>query len=314
MKFSETHCVGCGKKGATELEAIDLEAQHIFYAPHDKVSRDELIRQAQRSAECYVMLKCKHCALEFANPSIAPNSQWYSLAYRLLSLYPATRWEFDHVLKHLKATDVIGEIACGSGTFLKKCREKNIHCHGVDFLGESIEQCHAQGLSASVADIAQEELPGDKKNAIAAFHILEHLDEPGQLFQSSLRWATDDAVLWIAVPSDRRPSRVLKEVDFLDQPPHHMTRWNRSALQQIGQLNGWKLEEIIYEPISSAAANWWFATRSPIYKFMARKVKSPPALVEKTLRGLLYPIAALKCRQLQHPLSGHAVLARYSRA
>ena len=91
--------------------------------------------------------------------------------------------------------------------------------------------------------------------------MLEHLDDPVRIFEYAGKTATKDTVLWIAVPSHFRPSRTFGLTDFLDQPPHHMTRWNKKSLKEIGRRANWSLDEIYYEPISMKASCWWITTK-----------------------------------------------------
>lgn len=138
MRVAKDICPACGKKEALVLETIDLESQHRHYAPDNVSAQESLTIAAKTSVEKYTMHKCVSCALEYAEPSIAPSNSWYSLAYSLLDLYPVNRWEFDYVINKIGVTNLVGEIGCGSGSFLKKCQAKNINCSDIDFSKDAI--------------------------------------------------------------------------------------------------------------------------------------------------------------------------------
>jgi ubiquinone/menaquinone biosynthesis C-methylase UbiE len=200
------------------------------------------------------MIRCKQCALEFGTPLKAPTADWYGIAYRVLSLYPSDRWEFGEVIRHVRPRQRLFEIGCGSGMFLDRCRASGIEAQGIDCIEEAIRACAAKGLNASLERLGEASLPPAEGqfDHISAFHLLEHLDNPRSLFERASRLAGGNCHLWLSVPSDQRASRRFGKTDFLDQPPHHMSRWNPEAFAAIGARTGWKLAEVIYEPKSRA--------------------------------------------------------------
>ncbi|MGB3494891.1 MAG: methyltransferase domain-containing protein [Elainellaceae cyanobacterium] len=313
--MSRISCPICFNQQSTQLEKIELGEQHRLYAPGDVESQQLLTKLASISVNSYVMMKCGRCELEYANPLVAPSESWYSLAYDILSLYPSNRWEFDYVLERLDSNDFVAEIGCGSGFFLKKLRDRKIRHHGFDFINSSILSCLEQNLTASLIDISRdctELINKDKRvTAIASFHVLEHLENPNTLFQWARKVSLDNATLWVSVPSDRRPTRVLKEVEYLDQPPHHITRWNRSAFEKIGHQNNWELVNVIYEPISFRTALWWYSTRTQFYRSFYCHTGKSNKWTERLLRYASYPFALDSVLTHSTPMSGFSMLAKY---
>jgi hypothetical protein len=258
MTANRNGCPACLAPEAVDLETIGVAEQHRLYAPKDSSLERKLTEQASRSSVEYTMRRCSDCALEYCDPLIAPNSAWYDLAYRALELYPAERWEFDYVLNQLRPADSLFEMGCGDGSFLKRCREKGLIACGADFSAAAVKKCGEAGLDVSLLEIGGTAAPKRSEAAtqITAFHVLEHLDHPETLFQTAALLAGETAALWVAVPSDLRASRLLEERDFLDQPPHHMTRWTDEALEAVGARCGWTLQTIIREPIPTGTAVW----------------------------------------------------------
>jgi hypothetical protein len=124
-------CPACDGSEFTILERVAVDEQHRHY------SRNPLVQQAltaavDANAREYRMCRCAACGLEFADPMIAPPADWYRLAYEAQDLYPSSRWEFDAVLKDVPARTRVLELGCGSGSFLKRCRERELSAVGVD--------------------------------------------------------------------------------------------------------------------------------------------------------------------------------------
>ena len=311
--MSASACPACGRGAAALIERLDVAAQHAFYAPADPALQQRLTAAAAPSALQYAMLRCSHCGLEFSSPLRAPSGDWYRLVYQTLDLYPAARWEFDAVLPAVQPGQRLLEIGCGSGAFLEQCRLRGLDASGVDFSAHAIELCLARGLRARQLDLAAPpgaDLP-ERVSHIAAFHVLEHLDRPQALFEYARCLALPVSHLWLSMPSDRRPSRRFGQSEFLDQPPHHMTRWTPAALAAIGARHLWRLAEVRYEPLAMPLAVRWITILSPSYRRWEAAGRLRNRSVERGFRALIIPFACLRWLAFRPPLSGHSMLAHF---
>jgi SAM-dependent methyltransferase len=309
-------CPVCDSVTSTALEAIDLVTQHESYAPRDRARQQLLGKAAQAIAPRYLMRRCAHCGLEWADPMQAPSEEWYRLAYSSLDLYPQARWEFDYVLKCAGTGDVILDVGCGTGAFLRRCAAAGITARGADFSAQSVGSCRAAGLDVEQIDLDAssgiEETP--RASVVTAFQVLEHLSRPQKLLELAHASSLPSAILWVAVPSDSRPSRAFGERDFLDQPPHHLTRWSRAALAVAGARCGWRLDSLFFEPLSLSAALWSITVRSGFYRRTATEgLRRSLPNAERALR-LLHAPAALALRTTRfRAMSGFSMLARFSK-
>jgi 2-polyprenyl-3-methyl-5-hydroxy-6-metoxy-1,4-benzoquinol methylase len=306
-------CPACDSFSFEELETIDVVGQHRFYAPGDEVVQRRLNEAAADTSLTYQMLRCNKCALEFGSPLKAPTSGWYAVAYRVLNLYPSDRWEFGEVINRLRPHQRLFEIGCGSGMFLDQCRASGIEAQGIDCIEEAVRECAARGLQASLERLGGGSPPPDVGHFdhISAFHLLEHLDNPRSLFERASSLAARDCHLWLSVPSDQRPSRRFGETDILDQPPHHMSRWSPDAFSAIGALTGWKLAEIVYEPMALRAAAWCITTASAPYKREKSFGKFASPWREKAFRLAFLPYALAKRMTTERQLTGFSMLAHF---
>jgi hypothetical protein len=146
---------------------------------------------------------------------------------------------------------------------------------------------------------------------MAAFHFLEHLDRPAALFEHAAARALPSAHLWISVPGDRRTTRRFGVREFLDQPPHHMTRWTSEAFREIGKGHGWRLVETLYEPIPLRTTLWWITAYSPTYQRWKAAGWLDNGLIEKSYRVLALPAAMIQRSTKDRNLSGYAMLAHF---
>ena len=315
-KLDQRGCPACTSITFTDLESIDLVKQHRYYAPADEVMQAELTAAAREYVGAYSMRRCGACGLHYAHPLVSPGARWYGMAYRAMTLYPTERWEFRRVASQFTATDVVAEFGCGSGNFLRLCAASGVACVGYDFAANAVQECRRGGLRAELLDVAAEPVDGSSQlsfNILAAFHVLEHLEDPSWLFRSAAIVASESARLFVSVPSDRRASRLYGEEDLMDQPPHHLTRWTPRALDEIGKDAGWRLESFEYEPVSVRSELWARTVRMSAYRKLARSARAGANSTERAARLLLYP-AALWQRLTEEPsMTGFSMLARYRR-
>lgn len=243
----------------------------------------------------------------------APSAEWYQLAYRALTLYPEVRWEFEETIRHVLPNEPVFEFGCGSGSFLTCCKDHGVPASGMDFSSDAIASCLAHGLIAKRLDLNQIEkmTDEDRFRHMAAFHFLEHLDHPSVLFEQAAARAFPSAHLWVSVPSDRRPTRVYGRRDFLDQPPHHMSRWNPKAFRAIGERFGWQLAETLYEPMPLTAAVWSISYYSDSYQRWKNAGRFSNRLIEKGFRAAVLPVGLIRRFTTDRNLHGFAMLAHF---
>ena len=311
--MSPVVCPACGRKASTPLEYIDVAEQHRSYAPDDQIMQEDLTAAASESALAYQMLKCQNCGLEFGEPMRAPSAAWYQLAYRAQKLYPEVRWEFNEVLRRIPKGNHVFEFGCGSGSFLLCCQQHGLSASGIDFSNDAVQECVARGLAVQRLDLREIacETEADHFNQMAAFHFLEHLDRPATLFELAAARALPSSHLWVSVPADRRPSRFFGERDFLDQPPHHMTRWTIDSFRAIGRCHGWRLSDTFYEPITLRAALWSISVSSTTYRKLNNAGKFQNPAVERIFRAFFMPAAMLRRLTIDRHLTGFSMLAHF---
>jgi SAM-dependent methyltransferase len=308
---SSLACPACCRIDIIKLEFVDVARQHMLYAPSSPERQSQLNEVLYPTVTTYQMLECQNCQLEFANPAIAPNSNWYDIAYKTLDLYPQNRWEFDFVIENFQTKGKLLELGCGSGEFLKICKNNSISAIGLDFSEEAVKQCHSAGLDVQLLNLDEKlEKVINNVKTITAFHVLEHLPDPIKIFELAGEVSTEDTILLVAVPSCFRPSRILKMSDFLDQPPHHMTRWNKKSLKEIGLRTNWLLSKIYFEPISIKASCWWVTRNMWLYKFLHPFYSKKPK-VDQILRIFLFPFAFVSRNIFYRRMKGFTMLASF---
>lgn len=303
-------CPACGSTVADAIEVMRVHEQHLAYMQGDARAAHRLDQAFGHAMTAYDMHRCRRCLLEFSNPPLAPAQAWYAELYGRLHLYPTDRWEYAAVRDSFSPRDTVIDYGCGSGQFLLSVRDRVRDALGFDFSRAAVESAAKQGLRAHVLDLDVRNrgtpLPVPATH-VTAFHVLEHLARPEALFHFAKSVAGPLARLWVAVPSDRRASRMYAEPDALDAPPHHLTRWTEASLREIGRRHGWVLEQHLYEPLAASTAVWEATRRLPIYHWF--NVRWRP--LEWGARRALAAFVWASRRHRRAAASGFSMLACY---
>lgn len=310
MTITTDACPACSSAAAHPLERVALIDQHLAYMHGDPAAAGRLHKLFGHRLGAYSVQRCGGCGLEFAQPPLAPGGGWYDELYARLALYPSERWEYGVVRAALKAGQTVVDYGCGSGGFLQTLQGRGLNAWGVDFSAGAVAAAVRRGLEARLID------PGGslggapaagRADHVVAFHVLEHLERPAALFEFARAVGAPGACLWIAVPSDRRASRVHRELDVLDAPPHHLTRWTEAAWRALGARHGWALKSHLYEPLAARHAVWETTRRLALYRRLRGRWQ--PWLW--TARRALAAAVWISRGHRRHALSGFSMLARF---
>ena len=306
------NCPACHCQSVVPLESIKHEEQHSNYAPDNKAVQKMLCDEAAKAAPLgYQMHLCNGCGLEFANPLKAPNAEWYGHAYASISLYPSARWEYGHTLTRMSSGESIIDLGCGSGFYLQLCQKAGLKAAGLDFAASAVQSCQASGLDVELLDLTLSAPISDRRfDCLTAFHVLEHMDSPQGLFAYAALLARKGSRFYISIPGRYRASRYYEERDFLDQPPHHMSRWTEQALREVTGSTEWKCVAVEHEPIGYWIKLWEISRHTAFYTNLMGKAQKY-WLMDKLARVLLLPYAVWASASKHQCLTGFSMLATY---
>jgi SAM-dependent methyltransferase len=315
MKKYQLSCPACRHNSTLKIETLSVSEQFQLYADNDQEVFRNLLEMSGLDNDSYEIRECQNCGLNFSVPMKGASGEWYSYAYNKLELHSSDRWEFDFVANTVTSHEKVGEIGCGTGVFLEKCKARGADVYGVDFSKSSIDVCKKKGLNATLIDIHASNVKlANGMNTLASFHVLEHLEDPNFLFRIASSCAASDATLWVSVPSDRRIDRLLKQKHLLDEPPHHLTKWTPKALSEIGQANGWYLKRMVDEDIDTRQSLYTFCINSGFYKSVMKPIGQANKWLDRTLRYAIYPFLFVWYGNKVIRLTGFAMMAEFKKA
>ncbi|HSC54388.1 MAG TPA: class I SAM-dependent methyltransferase [Phnomibacter sp.] len=187
----------------------------------------------------YHQYKCSNCTLEFFNPMVPGSERFYEFISHQPGYYPRGRWEWHETLKRgIKTGDEkLLEIGCGNGDFLRTAKKYGLSsAFGIDTSASSIKVCEARGLHAYCGNIETylEEHPAMQfyYDLVASYHCLEHVPDPLLFIQQAKALLKASGKIFLSTPYSPM-SFETNWYDPLNHPPHHLTRWNKRAYEEL---------------------------------------------------------------------------------
>lgn len=197
------------------------------------------------SVDNYNSIQCERCDLVYSSPMHPGDDRFYDWITKHTSYYPEERWEWKEVISRIKISSNIRkmhllEIGCGYGEFLISLQKyDNIKAIGIDTTGSSIKECRLKGVDAYCATIESLLNKNNylKYDCITSFHCLEHVSDPKKFVKNMLSLLEPNGKIYLSTPYSPM-SFESTWYDPLNYPPHHLTRWNIKAYEELASQLG----------------------------------------------------------------------------
>jgi 2-polyprenyl-3-methyl-5-hydroxy-6-metoxy-1,4-benzoquinol methylase len=229
---------------------------------------DESFRGRYTEASEVVLWACSTCGLEHFSPRTTADGAFYARLASGEGYYDDdTKWEFGLAGRLIDPTIDVLDVGCGEGAFLRSAGRDAHRAVGVDANPEAVGRLRAAGTEAYAVDIgAFADEHQSCFDVVCAFQVLEHVPDPVAMAAAATRCLRPGGRLVVSVPNRERLR--LGGLDPLDHPPHHVTRWSMTQLDElIARLD---LELVDH----------WFQRRSPAMVVTA----APKALARRWRR------------------------------
>lgn len=222
----------------------------------------------------------------------------------LLGGEAASGYWFDHraaaVRRHLEQLGVssLWEVGAGTGTMAHRLRDSITEVVVVEPLPAGARAAAALGLPALCGTLADLRLPDRSLDAVGAFDVLEHLDDPGTLTGEMFRVLRPGGIVIVTVPA--LPALWGDE----DDAAGHRRRYRRATLGAGFTGRGFRRvrTEYLYASLVPPAA----ALRALPYRLGRR---TPPGAVLRRQRAQLAVPPAVD-RMVRAVLAAEAAAAR----
>jgi len=210
------------------------------------------VRKYFKGLDAVDIYKCNQSGFEFYYPlNLAGDGEFYEQLQNIPWYYMDEKWEFDVALEFIKPKEKVLEIGSGKGAFLRKAKEKGVEVFGSELNREQAEALREEGFT--IFDENFKTFSEHKENffdVVCSFQVLEHVANPKEFIEYSLKTLRKGGRLIISVPN-HDSFMGLDDENFLDMPPHHMGLWNEQSLVSLEKFFPMKLREIRFETLQS---------------------------------------------------------------
>lgn len=211
----------------------------------------------------YDIYKCPNCKLEFSNPMKSPD---YGLVWELaedyrhrlenwwnlLKIHRDPEYIEGYYLLPLKVIKAISEvipspslleIGFGEGLFLYDAYELGFNIYGIEASPTAVNIVRNYIPKANLFCSEEFTIPSDwpkEFDVIASFEVIEHLEDPKELIEFSYNHLKPGGILMLGLPNRKRLGADYGNIGIMDNPPHHLTRWEKETLVYLLNKFPWK--------------------------------------------------------------------------
>lgn len=239
-------CKICGSKKVSNIfDAANTHGRHILNA-----------------SSKFNIFSCQECGAIFVG-NVIVNEGYYSTYYpqdyyssgiennfvnQALGLFGKAGIGFkeSEILKNLKPRKLVKlrilDVGCGSGDFLANINSRVFEKYGVEVNPDGYEKCRQRNLKVFNGELKEAGFKAEYFDVITMWHVLEHVDKPGDLLMEARRILKNGGVLMIAAPNtDSLGFRLGLQDWFHLDSPRHLILYNRGNLGVLLEKTGFKV-------------------------------------------------------------------------
>jgi 2-polyprenyl-3-methyl-5-hydroxy-6-metoxy-1,4-benzoquinol methylase len=228
----------------------------------DKLKNFLICQDFTVSQESFSIVRCQSCSLKFTNPRpTEENSARYYESSEYVShhdeqlslknvLYRMVRKrtlqsKLNLINRLMPAKGALLDIGCGTGAFLKKCKDDQWLVEGVETDADA--RTKASKVSAASIYPSVFDIPDAKKyNVITMWHVLEHVYKLNETLVKIKKLLPKNGKIIVAVPnSDSLDSQTYKQYWAAYDVPRHLYHFNQNSFTKLLQKHRLTLNEVV---------------------------------------------------------------------
>jgi SAM-dependent methyltransferase len=127
------------------------------------------------------------------------------------------------------------DLGCGDGRFLEQLLPRGHAVAGTELSpATALRAARIQGIDLRTGALDEGSFPRESFHLITAWHVLEHLPDPGRTLRLCRQWLAPGGRLLIAVPNAGSwQAGVFRASWFHLDPPRHLYQFSAAALRRI---------------------------------------------------------------------------------
>lgn len=230
-------CLLCKSPALRSVRELNGDkVRRLWQATNQVLS--EVTYGAMRPETPVVLHECGSCGFRFFDPALAGGGGFYEDLEKA-GYYVTHRPEFDFALqlgRQVKARTIL-DVGGGEGAFLDLAKAAGLQTLGVELNATAADICARKGhkvIRKGLEAIAPADLGGGV-DMLTLFQVIEHVPDPLSFLHAAKRLVRSGGLLVVSVPNDHGLHRFMP-FDPANLPPHHVSRWRRADLRQLGTI------------------------------------------------------------------------------
>jgi SAM-dependent methyltransferase len=314
----KNQCPACGSFESNAVDTIRVsEIVRGYSCGYVRVDVEALFPSGIHSLE---MLRCAACDLKWFVPVVDGDANFYELLQQHDWYYQSQKPEFEYAARLISDFGVglkILEVGCGQGAFSKYLGVGHRY-RGLEFNDKAMDLAKRKGLDVSKKSIQDEAAAAAGfYDVVCHFQVLEHVPDVRGFMSACVKALKPGGLLLTTVPADDSFVGAASR-DWLNMPPHHLTRWTDKALVAIYESLGLAGCNIWHEDVALYHQDWYKDTlrQLAISRVIGSQVSLAGSHWQRRLTSLLSRIPRIRVALEQRGASrfefagrGHAVTA-----
>ena len=176
------------------------------------------------------LYECKKSGLKFFHPMITGDEKFYQTLQKYPWYYQDEKSEWLFTKEYTKNKSIV-EIGCGEGKFSKFAEASEYV--GLELNGNAAKVAVAEGLDVrrELSSAHVQERSG-YYDVVCSFQVLEHVEDINSFVNDSVSLCRPGGLVIFSVPNDDGFVGLVSN-NFLNMPPHHVSRWSYKALEYL---------------------------------------------------------------------------------
>jgi SAM-dependent methyltransferase len=254
----------------------------------------------------YLLRRCASCGSAVTVGEIPPglyetgayapgDPHLYRLARPVLRTFDAQRLELLRTAVPPPAR--LLDAGAGRGRFVAVARAAGYDAIGIEPSERGVGAASAIGIALERATIADAQMPAGSVDAVAVWHVLEHLDEPRAALSRMRSWLRPAGAVLIGVPNLASVQAKLGGSRWFHlDVPRHRVHFTASGLHALLESEGFAIEQTTHVLLEHNPFGMWQSlvnrlTRRPSFLYNLLKRNAPWRSTDLAVTAATLPLA-----------------------
>lgn len=247
-------CPLCLNNKINNIEAIKSKNLMALYRSRKKID----VKKYFFGTDTIDLLECVNCNLLYYSPVELGDGGFYDQLQKSKDYYIEDKEEYRIASSFISSQDKVLEIGGGVGNLTKYLKTENYT--GLEFSQDAIACANKKGINMIGQSLeSHSESNQEIYDIVCYFQVLEHISNPHEFINQSLKCLKKGGKLIFAVPSEDSYCGTVVN-DYLNAPPHHATRWKDTTIESLAKIFDIKKIDIIHDQIHGVHESFYYRT------------------------------------------------------